>query len=259
MLKTLLVTTAVAALAMSPGTFAQERMQGGAGGEPGVNSPTRGKEAPAAKAPEKMGAPSRNEKAMSGDEKASKPATRADEQKMDSQKMDSTEKGRKAEDKEMRSQPGAASRSDSENTKMEEKRGSQQSQGREERGSEQRGAEQSQGREERGSQESQAPQQHGQRATSTEGGERGAGQISTEQRSRLRTGFKGVQVREASGVNITSVRVGANIPRAVSEYWEPVPVAILDIVPAWRDYRVVRIHDEIVVIDPETFEIVYVF
>ncbi len=255
MRKTLLVTTAVAALAISPASWAQqERAPGGAGGEPGMNS----KEAPAIKAPgEKTGSPSRDEKAMSGEnEKASKPAMRADEQKMDSRG-----KGAKAEDSGMKEQPGAASRSESDNTNMQQKRGARESQGREERGMQQgqgrdeRGIEQSQGRDERGVQ----GEQRGQRATSTEGGERGGGQISSEQRSKLRTGFKGVQVREASGVGITNVRVGASIPRTVSEYWEPVPASILEIVPAWGAYRVVRIHDEIVIIDPATFDIVYVF
>lgn len=232
MLKILFVTTSVAALAISSAPRAQVRQPGtvaGDSGEPAMNSPARSKEAPSAKGPnERMGSPSRDERTMSGEnEKASQPATRADEQKMDSR-----EKGRKAEDNDMKAQPGAASRSNSDDTYM---------------------------REQRGSHESQAPEQRGQRATSTEGGERGAGQISSEQRSKLRTGFKGVQVREASGVNITNVRVGAAIPRTASEYWEPVPVAILEIVPDWRAYRVVRIHDEIVVIDPETFEIVYIF
>jgi predicted FMN-binding regulatory protein PaiB len=44
----------------------------------------------------------------------------------------------------------------------------------------------------------------------------------------------------------------------VTEFWEPVPATIVEVVPAWRSYRVVRIHGDIVVIDPDTFEIVYV-
>ena len=68
-----------------------------------------------------------------------------------------------------------------------------------------------------------------------------------------------MNVREATNINVTNIRVGAGLPRTITDYWVPVPAPIISIVPEWSDYRVVRIHNEILVVDPETFEIVYVF
>ena len=64
-------------------------------------------------------------------------------------------------------------------------------------------------------------------------------------------------MREATNINV-NVRIGTAVPRTIVEYWEPVPAPILSIVPAWRAFRIVRISGEYVIIDPATFEIVYV-
>ena len=66
-----------------------------------------------------------------------------------------------------------------------------------------------------------------------------------------------MKVKEAVNINV-DVSVGRAVPHTITEYWAPVPENIYSIVPLWRDYRIVRIHDELVIIDPETFEIVYV-
>ena len=67
-----------------------------------------------------------------------------------------------------------------------------------------------------------------------------------------------MNVRPVTNVHITNVRVGAPVPRTITEYWVPVPAPIVQIVPAWAAFRVVRIGGEILIIDPATFEIVYV-
>jgi hypothetical protein len=66
-----------------------------------------------------------------------------------------------------------------------------------------------------------------------------------------------VRVKEATNINV-NVSVGGVVPRTITEYWEPVPADIIRIVPAWRSYRVVKIKNEIVIVEPETFKIVYV-
>ena len=51
-----------------------------------------------------------------------------------------------------------------------------------------------------------------------------------------------------------SVNVGTAIPRSVTLH--PLPPAILTMVPAYRSYRFVLVRDDIVIIDPDTYEIV---
>ena len=90
-----------------------------------------------------------------------------------------------------------------------------------------------------------------------ERGESGkAASLSSEQKTRVRSSFHGASIREAHDINVTHVSIGGD-PRTVVNYWEPVPASILEVVPAWRAYKVVRIHGDIVVII-ETYEIVYV-
>lgn len=79
--------------------------------------------------------------------------------------------------------------------------------------------------------------------------------ITPEQRTQVRSEISHAQVREAPNLNI-SVHVGGVVPRTITEYWEPIPTDIVTVVPAWRAYRVVRIGDEILIIDPNSFEIV---
>lgn len=247
MRRTLFVTTAIAALMISSAPWAQER-EPGAGASPAVRDPGVGPSAqPGGGAPsEKVQSPSRGENAAPG---------RAP-------RRDAEENGAK--------EPGAASRSRAQQPNEQEERGSRQSQDREERGTrqgqdrEERGSRQSQDREERGReqpnpQESQSQEQREPRSAAQGEREKGGVRISSEQRSKLPTGFKGVTVREASNLNISKVRVGESIPREVTEYWEPIPSPILSIVPEWRDYRIVRIGEQFLVIDPDTFEIVYIF
>jgi hypothetical protein len=86
----------------------------------------------------------------------------------------------------------------------------------------------------------------------------GAASLTTEQKTKVRSSFRGATIREARDINITRVSVGASVPRTVIAYWEPVPATIVAVVPAWRSYKVVRVRDDILVIDPDTYEIVYV-
>jgi hypothetical protein len=41
-------------------------------------------------------------------------------------------------------------------------------------------------------------------------------------------------------------------------HFYPVPAEIVEIHPAWRSYQVIYVEDELVLIDPTTYEIVYV-
>lgn len=101
--------------------------------------------------------------------------------------------------------------------------------------------------------------QTGRSAVSSQGGKNDAGatNITTEERGRIRSEVAHVNIKEASNIDV-HVNIGAEVPRTITEYWVPVPREIVEIVPAWRPYRVVRIRNDILIIDPDSFKIVYV-
>ena len=53
-----------------------------------------------------------------------------------------------------------------------------------------------------------------------------------------------------------SVTIGTRVPRSVR--LAPLPVTVIEIVPEYRSYHYVVVRDDIVIIDPGTYEIVYV-
>jgi hypothetical protein len=84
----------------------------------------------------------------------------------------------------------------------------------------------------------------------------GKANLTTEQRTKIRTVIKEkVHVRPLTHVNF-SVNVGTTVPRSVHVY--PVPADVVTIYPEWRGYNFVLVNDEIVIIDPATFAIVEV-
>ncbi len=87
-------------------------------------------------------------------------------------------------------------------------------------------------------------------------GQAGAGaKLSTEQRTRITTVIRDQHVAPVTNVNF-SITVGTRIPRDVT--FHPLPTEIVTIYPDWRGYEFILVRDQIVVIDPRTFEIVAV-
>jgi len=80
--------------------------------------------------------------------------------------------------------------------------------------------------------------------------------LTSEQRTRIHeVAVKHRDIPRVSNVNV-DIRVGTRIPRTVNLV--AVPEDIVTIYPQFRSYRVFIIRDEIVFVDPETFEIVFV-
>jgi hypothetical protein len=88
-------------------------------------------------------------------------------------------------------------------------------------------------------------------------GERGGSvQLSEDQRSQIKT-FIGREHGARLGSNVNfSVSVGTRVPRNV--HVVALPEDIVRIVPQYRGYRYFIVHDEIVIVDPRTLEIVAV-
>jgi len=97
----------------------------------------------------------------------------------------------------------------------------------------------------------------GQTSTSTTVGQAGAGaKLTTEQRTQITSVIREERVRPVTNVNF-SISVGTRVPREGIEL-HALPSRVVTIYPEWRTYKYVLVKEEIVIIDPNTYEIVAV-
>ncbi|MBR0780157.1 DUF1236 domain-containing protein [Bradyrhizobium iriomotense] len=95
----------------------------------------------------------------------------------------------------------------------------------------------------------------GQTSTSTTVGQAGAGaKLSTEQRTQITSVIREQRVAPVTNVNF-AVSVGTRIPREGIEL-HALPSRVVTIYPEWRTYRYVMVREQIVIIDPNTYEII---
>jgi hypothetical protein len=83
----------------------------------------------------------------------------------------------------------------------------------------------------------------------------GGAKLSGEQRTKITTVIRGQHVAPVTNVNF-SISVGTRVPRDVR--FNPLPAEVVTIYPEWRGYEFILVNDQIVVVDPRTFEIVAV-
>ena len=87
-------------------------------------------------------------------------------------------------------------------------------------------------------------------------GQAGAGaKLSTEQRTKITSVIHNEHVKSVTNVNF-SVSVGTRVPHDVE--FHPLPADVVTIYPEWRGYDFILVRDEIVIIDPSSYEIVAV-
>lgn len=80
--------------------------------------------------------------------------------------------------------------------------------------------------------------------------------LSEDKKGRLRDAFRDVKdAKPRKNVDI-GITIGRKLPRDWSFY--PIPIAVIDIVPEYRDYVFVYVDDEYVICDPVTYEVVAV-
>jgi hypothetical protein len=92
----------------------------------------------------------------------------------------------------------------------------------------------------------------GSKRSATGQGEAGAGNLTSEQHTKI-TGIIRQHKVAPTQLNV-SVRVGTRIPDSVHFY--PLPQEVFVIYPEWRGYDYIMVGDEILVIDPRTHQIV---
>jgi hypothetical protein len=87
-------------------------------------------------------------------------------------------------------------------------------------------------------------------------GQAGAGgKMSSDQRTRITSVIREQHVAPVTNVNF-SISVGTRVPRDVE--FHPLPTEIVTIYPEWRGYEFILVGEQIVVVDPRSFEIVAV-
>jgi len=87
-------------------------------------------------------------------------------------------------------------------------------------------------------------------------GQAGAGaKLSTEQRTKITTVIRNEHVAPVEHVNF-AISVGTRVPHDVT--FHALPTEIVTIYPEWRGYEFILVGDQVVVIDPRSFEIVAV-
>jgi len=98
--------------------------------------------------------------------------------------------------------------------------------------------------------------QTGQSTQSQTTGQAGAGaKLSTEQRTQITSVIKEQHVQPQTNVNF-SISVGTRVPRDVT--FQTLPERVVTIYPEWRGYKFILVKEQIVIVDPNTYEIVAV-
>jgi hypothetical protein len=93
-------------------------------------------------------------------------------------------------------------------------------------------------------------------STSTTGQAGAGAKLSTEQRTQITSVIHEERVAPVTNVNF-SISVGTRVPREGIEF-HALPSRVVTIYPEWRSYKYLLVRDEIVIIDPATYEIVAV-
>ncbi|RXG88456.1 DUF1236 domain-containing protein [Bradyrhizobium zhanjiangense] len=92
------------------------------------------------------------------------------------------------------------------------------------------------------------------RSQTTTGQAGAAAKLSTEQRTQITSVIREEKVAPVTNVNF-NISVGTRIPREGITL-HALPSKVVTIYPEWRTYKFVLIRNEIVIIDPDTYEIV---
>lgn len=79
--------------------------------------------------------------------------------------------------------------------------------------------------------------------------------LSSEEKSRVAQSFTTREVKRVENVSF-SISVGVSVPRDLTLH--PVPADVVEIVPAYRDYRYVVVEDQIMIVNPKTRKVVEV-
>jgi Protein of unknown function (DUF1236) len=84
----------------------------------------------------------------------------------------------------------------------------------------------------------------------------GAAKLSSDQRTKITTIIRNEHVQAVNNVDF-AISVGTRVPHERISL-RPLPTEVITVYPEWRGYEFFLVHDEIIVVDPNTYEIVAV-
>jgi hypothetical protein len=228
-----------------------------------------GRESPSGGAATQQGGATEQKSDMKSEQKSmgAEKSQRTEDQKggKDMKAEGREDKGMKAEGKEDRGGMKAEQKGDREKTTGQGT--TQRDQSRDQSTTQQRDQSTTQGREQTTPQKDQKAQGKEDRMqTQTQGGAAGkettttgqagaAGKLSTEQRTQITSAIKETRVEPVTNVNF-SISVGTKVPRDVT--FHTLPERVVTIYPEWRRYKYILVKEQIVIVDPNTYEIVAV-
>jgi hypothetical protein len=228
------------------------------------------------------GTQSRGGQSAQGTEKqgAQKQNERLGEGRNEEQQKGMTQENRGTQQKGAQEEKGATQQKGAQEERGLQQKGTQQKGAQEERGLQQKGTQQKGAQQERGTQQPKGAQEGAQQPSGTQqrgvteqqtgkpgtstteragqsGTSRGTSvQLSEDKRTQIKTIIGKGHAPRVSGNENFDVTVGAKIPRSV--HVEVLPEEIVRIVPEYRGFHYVLVRDEILIIDPQTLEIVAV-
>lgn len=244
-------TTSVAAIALIAGTsfaYAQGTGMGheGSSGSAAQQSAPSSEHGGASETQTNHNAAQSGEKAQGGQNQRAQGEMKAGPK----QEKSAQENSAKGERSKMSSENDNAKGSKEMKAEGRENSGKMKAEGREENGKMK-----AEGREDRSNMKAEGREGRNGAESKTVGQAGAGGKLSTEQRTKITSVFREQHVAPITNVNF-AISVGTRVPRDVS--FHALPAEIVTIYPEWRGYEFVRVRDQIVVVDPNTFEIVAV-
>ena len=101
-----------------------------------------------------------------------------------------------------------------------------------------------------------SPQSGAPQTTGTVGGAGARVNVTSDQQSKLTNVVKKISIREATNIN-AAVAVGSTLPANVELV--SVPSEIIEVVPMFSAYRAIRVGGRILIVEPDTRRVVYIF
>ncbi|HVZ53898.1 MAG TPA: DUF1236 domain-containing protein [Pseudolabrys sp.] len=95
--------------------------------------------------------------------------------------------------------------------------------------------------------------------TTGQGAAAGRAALSNEQRTKITSVIKHQNVRRVDRASLNvSLNIGTRIPASASVHFYPLPAEVVTVYPEWRGYDYILVGSQIVIIAPDTHEIVYI-
>lgn len=258
MKKTLLMTTAAAALIFAGGVAGAQDMKGGSGENSGgaTRAPAAQQSAPAEKIAPNMKAGHRSQTTGQGSSESKEMNAKPDEKSgMSGKSSGPGEKSGARTESQKGSKTTGAATEDTKSKSSESKSSEKSSDNMKSRTNEKGPANDSKSaHDSKSSAQTDSTTRGGAKATTGQGAAGAHAKLTTEQRTKVTTVIKRQRnVRPVEHVNF-NISVGVHVPRTLHFY--PLPTEVISVYPAWRGYEFILVGDQIVVINPRTLEIV---